>query len=61
MLKGFSVVLPSLDPDEKLQGVIDGLLAQGFTDQFAVNLTQSLNAPLKKCSKPKKTPRKCVF
>ena len=37
MLKGFSVVLPSLDPDEKLQGVIDGLLAQGFTDVILVN------------------------
>lgn len=37
MLKDFSVVLPSLDPDEKLQGVIDGLLEQGFTDIILVN------------------------
>ena len=36
-LNGFSVVLPSLDPDEKLQGVVDGLLGQGFTDIILVN------------------------
>jgi len=32
-----SVVLPSLDPDEKLAAVIDGLLAQGFHDIILVN------------------------
>ena len=32
-----SVVLPSLDPDEKLDAVIDGLLQYGFTDIILVN------------------------
>ncbi len=32
-----SVVLPSLDPDEKLLRVVDGLLAQGFCDIILVN------------------------
>lgn len=32
-----SVVLPSLDPDEKLAAVIDGLLAQGFRDIILIN------------------------
>lgn len=32
-----SVVLPSLDPDEKLCAVIDGLLEYGFTDIILVN------------------------
>ncbi len=32
-----SVVLPSLDPDEKLNAVIDGLLKYGFTDIILVN------------------------
>ena len=32
-----SVVLPSLDPDEKLLTVVDGLLAQGFDDIILVN------------------------
>ena len=32
-----SVVLPSLDPDEKLDAVIDGLLEYGFTDIILVN------------------------
>lgn len=32
-----SVVLPSLDPDEKLNAVIDGLLEYGFTDIILVN------------------------
>ena len=31
-LSEVSVVLPSLDPDEKLDAVIDGLLEYGFTD-----------------------------
>ncbi len=36
-LSGISVVLPSLDPDEKLSTVIDGLLDVGFTDIILVN------------------------
>ena len=32
-----SVVLPSLDPDEKLDAVIEGLLQYGFTDIILVN------------------------
>ena len=32
-----SVALPSLDPDEKLNAVIDGLLEYGFTDIILVN------------------------
>ena len=36
-LSSVSVVLPSLDPDEKLTIVIDGLLAYGFTDIILVN------------------------
>lgn len=32
-----SVVLPSLDPDEKLQGVIQGLISEGFDDIILVN------------------------
>ena len=32
-----SIVLPSLDPDEKLLAVIDGLIAQGFDDIILVN------------------------
>ena len=36
-LSGISVVLPSLDPDEKLHRVIDGLLEYGFTDIILVN------------------------
>ena len=36
-LSGISVVLPSLDPDEKLLTVIDGLLQYGFTDIILVN------------------------
>ena len=36
-LKDISVVLPSLDPDEKLLRVVDGLLGQGFTDIILVN------------------------
>ncbi len=32
-----SIVLPSLDPDEKLLGTIDGLLEQGFADIILVN------------------------
>lgn len=36
-LSQISVVLPSLDPDEKLTAVIDGLLCIGFTDIILVN------------------------
>ncbi len=36
-LKNISVVLPSLDPDEKLLAVVDGLLEHGFTDIILVN------------------------
>ena len=36
-LSNVSVILPSLDPDEKLNAVIDGLLSQGFTDIILVN------------------------
>ena len=36
-LSKISVVLPSLDPDEKLIRVVDGLLKQGFTDIILVN------------------------
>ena len=36
-LSKISVVLPSLDPDEKLHAVIEGLLEFGFTDIILVN------------------------
>ena len=36
-LSKISVVLPSLDPDEKLSAVIDGLLEVGFQDIILVN------------------------
>lgn len=36
-LSGVSVILPSLDPDEKLTAVIDGLLEYGFQDIILVN------------------------
>lgn len=36
-LSKLSVVLPSLDPDEKLNAVIDGLLEYGFSDIILVN------------------------
>lgn len=36
-LSKISVVLPSLDPDEKLVAVIDGLLQYGFSDIILVN------------------------
>ena len=36
-LHNLSVVLPSLDPDEKLIAVIDGLLDAGFTDIILIN------------------------
>ena len=36
-LSKISVVLPSLDPDEKLTAVIEGLLEYGFTDIILVN------------------------
>ncbi len=36
-LSGISVVLPSLDPDQKLLKTIDGLLAHGFEDIILVD------------------------
>ena len=36
-LSRISVILPSLDPDEKLVAVIDGLLEYGFSDIILVN------------------------
>ena len=36
-LSGITVVLPSLDPDDKLNKVIDGLLEYGFEDIILVN------------------------
>ena len=36
-LSKITVVLPSLDPDEKLTAVIDGLLQHGFSDIILVN------------------------
>ena len=36
-LSNISVVLPSLDPDEKLVQVIDGLLEVGFSHIILVN------------------------
>ena len=36
-LQKITVVLPSLDPDEKLKIVIDGLLEKGFTDIILIN------------------------
>lgn len=36
-LSKVSVVLPSLDPDEKLLRVVDGLLAAGFDDIILIN------------------------
>ena len=36
-LSRISVILPSLDPDEKLLTVIDGLITYGFTDIILVN------------------------
>ena len=35
--KNVSVILPSLDPDEKLSAVIEGLLSVGFCDIILVN------------------------
>ena len=32
-----TIVLPSLNPDEKLNSVVDGLIEQGFTDIVIVN------------------------
>ena len=36
-LSNISVILPSLDPDNKLLAVIDGLLEYGFTDIVLIN------------------------
>ena len=32
-----TIIVPSLDPDEKLNQVVEGLLAEGFTDIVLVN------------------------
>lgn len=36
-MKGITIVLPSLDPDEKLNMVVKGLLEEGFDDIVIVN------------------------
>lgn len=36
-MEGISIILPSLDPDEKLMRVIRGLVAEGFRDIILVN------------------------
>ena len=36
-LTNIGIILPSLDPDEKLSGVIDGLLEIGFRDILLIN------------------------
>ena len=36
-LNNISIILPSLDPDEKLPGVIEGLLEVGFRDILLIN------------------------
>ena len=36
-LSRVSVVLPSLDPDDKLVAVVDGLLEYGFSDIILIN------------------------
>ena len=36
-LSNISVILPSLDPDEKLPGVIEGLIEVGFRDILLIN------------------------
>ena len=36
-LNNITVILPSLDPDEKLSAVIDGLLEVGFQDILLIN------------------------
>ncbi|MBR4606456.1 MAG: polysaccharide biosynthesis protein GtrA, partial [Lachnospiraceae bacterium] len=36
-MKGITIVLPSLDPDEKLNMVVRGLLEEGFEDIVIVN------------------------
>ena len=33
----YTIIIPSLDPDEKLMQVVDGLLAEGFRDIVLVN------------------------
>ena len=40
-LSKISVVLPSLDPDEKLIAVVDGLLEYGFSDIILVNYNRA--------------------
>lgn len=37
VLKNITVIIPSLNPDEKLQNTVNGLLSVGFTDIVCVN------------------------
>lgn len=50
-----TVILPSLDPDEKLNAVVDGLLEKGFTDIVIINDGSDENhmEPFKKASEHK--------
>ncbi len=36
-MKNVCVIIPSLNPDERLKGVVDGVLAEGFTDIILVD------------------------
>ena len=36
-MEGITIVLPSLNPDEKLNIVVEGLLQEGFSDIVIVN------------------------
>ena len=36
-MKGLSVIIPSLDPDYRLSGVVSGLTELGFTDIILVD------------------------
>ena len=44
-----TVIVPSLNPDEKLRGVVDGLLAEGFDDIIVID---DGSAPEYKCNFP---------
>lgn len=49
MIFNATVIVPSLNPDEKLRGVVDGLLAAGFDDIIVVD---DGSAPEYKCNFP---------
>lgn len=36
-MKNVCVIIPSLNPDKRLQGVVDGVIAEGFTDVILVD------------------------